>query len=139
MANNRGQFQKGQSGNPKGRPKKERTLSRMLENGGKSRVGPKGETAQRMMVQRVWEGITQGMIRFPDLPDGTPNFIALDAAEWTRLAKLVYDQVDGPPKAELDVTSAGEKLPVIFQIVEGVPSNAARKDTSDGEDEDDDL
>lgn len=133
MMTNKGQFQKGQSGNPKGRPKKERTLSRMLENGGRNKIGPDGETAQRLMVQRIWQGISTGQIDF----DG--RVLELSGSEYTALAKMVFAQIDGPPPAALDVTSNGQTVPVVFQIVEGVPSDTAKKAASDSADEDDAL
>ncbi len=97
----------GQSGNPKGRPPKERALTTLLEKAGSRRVEVDGRklAARKVMVAHIWQGLTSGVIDF-----GGGNVMTLDAQEYIGLAKLVFGQVDGPPKAEMDVTSGGEPL-----------------------------
>lgn len=124
MASNTTTWKTGQSGNPRGRPPKQRALTKLLENAGKRKLNGTDETAQRLLVERVWQGVTTGVIDFGITPTGAPHVIVLDAAGWTRLAKMVYDQVDGPPKAEMDITSAGQPISVLFDIAEGHPSGA---------------
>ena len=100
-----GTWKPGQSGNPKGRPPKNRALTeirakqgcRTLEDfDGKRRSG------KRVVARIMWELATTGKAR---LPDGR----SLDVApkDYLTIVKFVYSQVDGPPKAELDVTTGG--------------------------------
>lgn len=107
MARSSTSFRKGQSGNPKGRPPKKRALTTLLEKGGnrKFKVGDQELAAKKLFVERVWEGLATGQITYPNV--GT---FPLDAQQYIALAKLVLGQVDGPPRAEVDVTSAGNEL-----------------------------
>lgn len=125
--NNAGKWKQGQSGNPKGRPRKERALTRLLENAGRSKLGDSIETAQRLLVRRVWEGVATGRIQFDD------RTMELSSTDYIKLTSMVFGQIDGPPKAALDVTSGGQTIPVLFEIREGSPSDA----TSEGEPDDD--
>ena len=121
----------GQSGNPRGRPPKRRALTDMLERAGRLKLAGASETAQKQMVQRVWEGLSTGRMTFTD--SGGVRVVDLNAAEIIQLAKLVLAQVDGPPKSEMDVTSGG--MPVLFEISQGLPSDVERT-ASDGSDDD---
>lgn len=115
-------WSKGTSGNPKGRPPKTRALTDVLEAAGRKRDKLKASDVKQMMrshilAERVWEGITTGIITFAE-----NRKIELDATDYIGLLKFAYTQIDGPPKAELDLTSDGE--PIAIQIT-GVPSRAA--------------
>ncbi len=121
-------WQPGQSGNPRGRPPKKRALSNMLEHGGRLKLRGSDETAQKQMVKRIWEGLSTGRMVFGNGSD--TRVIELGAADIIALAKLVLSQIDGPPKAEMDVTSAGQA--VHFLISEGAPSDEAQT-ASDGD------
>ena len=57
----------------------------------------------------AWEGLTTGIITFPD-----GKLLTLSPTDWKDLLKWIYAHVDGPPKAELDVTSGGERLEVVY-------------------------
>jgi hypothetical protein len=114
MAQSSTSFKKGQSGNPKGRPPKSRALTALLEKAGKKKITPKpGEPAvprNQFFAEKVWEGLTTGIIKFDDW------VIPLYPADYIALAKLVLGQIDGPPPAAVDVTSAGK--PVQIAMVE---------------------
>lgn len=99
-------FKKGVSGNPKGRPPKKRALTNLLERGGNVKIQTEqGEiSAKKVMVARIWEGLATGKMTFGNIS------IALENDEYISLIKLVLSQVDGPPKGEVDVTSAGEPI-----------------------------
>lgn len=100
-------FKPGQSGNPKGRPKKERTLTKLLETTStrKFLVVDEEIAAKKAFAGHVWEGLATGQINF-----GDNRIIKLDGAEYIALAKFVLGQVDGPPKAEVDVTTGGAAI-----------------------------
>jgi hypothetical protein len=103
---------KGQSGNPKGRPPKERALTSILEKAGSKTLEYEGKriSSKRLVARLVWSGSTTGKLAFPD-----GNTIELTYDDWIELVKFIYQHIDGPPKAELDVTSGGERL--IIQYV----------------------
>lgn len=116
MARSKTTFQPGQSGNPKGRPPKSRALTALLEKAGKKKMPPKPDLPQvqrnQYFAEKVWEGLTTGMIQFENW------VIPLYPADYIALAKLVLGQIDGPPPAAVDVTSAGN--PVQIAMVEVV-------------------
>lgn len=120
-------WSKGKSGNPKGRPPKSRALTDVLEAAGRKKGKLLASDAKQMqrahiLAERVWEGITTGIITFGE------RKIELDATDYIGLLKFAYTQIDGPPKAELDLTSDGE--PLAIQIT-GVPSRAAPPSAGD--------
>lgn len=74
--NGNGQFAKGHSGNPNGRPKKGRALSDLLRTAGNKSHG-EGITRKRALAEKIWE-------------------MALDGD--LSAARLIYEYVDGKPK-----------------------------------------
>jgi len=121
----------GKSGNPNGRPKKERTLSNMLELIGSESVEgvyapaipaepgvptppPVCYTKAQLVARATWEILLTGKTIFPI----SGHEIKVDNDQWIALLKWVYTQVDGPPKTELDVTSGGEQIARIEVIHE---------------------
>lgn len=100
-------FKKGQTGNPNGRPVKNRALTQILETAGNTKIeyGDKATTRKRVLSQLLWQVATTGKAQFPD---GT----ALEVApqDWFGVVKFLYTHIDGPAKTELDVTSNGETI-----------------------------
>lgn len=105
------EWKKGQSGNPKGRPPKSRALTAILEKGGSKTVEYKGKriSGKRLISQLIWELAETGQIEL----DGRTIKVG-SVKEWADIVKWIYSHIDGPPKAELDITSAGEKLGIEY-------------------------
>jgi hypothetical protein len=101
-------FQKGQSGNPSGRPPKSRALTEILERAGNVTVdvGADRKVARkRILADLTWQLATTGSATFPD---GVQ--LNLEPGDWLALLKFLYQHIDGPPKTELDVTSGGQPI-----------------------------
>ncbi len=100
-------FQKGQSGNPNGRPPKSRALTEILERGGSKTVEIDGKhvSGKRLVSMYIWELATTGKVQF----EGRELRVS-SVREWADIVKWIYSHIDGPPKGEIDITSGGEKL-----------------------------
>jgi hypothetical protein len=99
----------GQSGNPKGRPKKERALTEILQRAGSAMVAlPDGtRTSSRSVLARaLWDLATSGKA---ELPGGKVIGLGEDK-DWLPVVKFIYSQIDGPPPAALDLTSNGQTV-----------------------------
>ena len=110
-------FKKGQSGNPNGRPPKNRALTDLLEKAGNVVIDTadgKRSARKRIAAGIAWELITEGKTK---LPNG--ETLKLSPQDWIGLYKWIYQHIDGPPKAGLDITSDGEKviIPSIIEVV----------------------
>ena len=70
-------------------------------------------SGKRLMAQMLWQIATTGKATFPDgtVLEASPRDV-MDIWKW------LYAHIDGPPRAELDVTSGGETMAV--KIVSGV-------------------
>lgn len=78
-------WQPGESGNPKGRPRKQRALSALLRTVGGTHT-EEGLLKRRALAEKVWELALKG---------------DLDAA------KIIYEYCDGKPVQRQEVTGAG--------------------------------
>lgn len=97
-------FTKGQSGNPAGRPPKDRALADMLAAAGKRRVdGPDGVRVDRrkLAVENMWDLLAFGQTWFL----GAPEPFRIAGREYVELAKFVFSHVDGPAVAKLEHSS----------------------------------
>ena len=105
-------WKKGQSGNPRGRPKKARALTALLEKVGAKRL--RGMPSNRQLfAEKIWEGLTTGVITF----DNGERALELTAGEYIALSRMVLAQIDGVAPSAVDVTSDGERVASI-EIVE---------------------
>ena len=88
-------FQPGQSGNPSGRPLKNKSMTTILETALSKTVETKDGRiiGKRLLATLVAEAVTTGRITFPG--DETPSVIGVK--DWTEFVKWIYERVDGKP------------------------------------------
>lgn len=115
----------GVSGNPRGRPPKGRALTEILEKQGKAthkRDGDaRGTPRNKLLADMLWQGLLTGTVV---LVNG--RTLDLTAGDWLDLAQFIYKQIDGPPKAEIDLKS--DDKPVSIQFVMAAPDAAVHDD-----------
>ena len=82
-------WHKGQSGNPKGRPPRSRTMSAMLAVEGSKKIGRR--TRKEIVAQLLWEFAVSGTVQM-----GDQLLVADDPLEWFNAVKWIYNHLDGP-------------------------------------------
>src|SRR3990172_2168720 len=109
-------FQPGQSGNPNGRPPKSRALTALLEKAGGRKISvlqPDGSirliSRKALLADLLWSLALTGQVT---LPDGTRVNVT-SAEELFAVWQFIYKHIDGPPRAELDITSGGQPLLIL--------------------------
>jgi len=104
----------GQSGNPNGRPKKQRALTEILQKRGSKTLEDadgKRRAGKRIVARLLWEGATAGIVTFPG-----GRILQLGSVDWKDIVKFLYAQIDGPPKAQLEL-SGDPNAPQVIEYV----------------------
>lgn len=126
-------YQKGQSGNPNGRPPKNRALTDLLEAAGNATIEQNGKriARKRITASLAWELLTTGKAI---LPSG--DELKLSPQDWLGLYKWIYSHIDGPPKSELDITTGGEQTnKITVEYVDTTPQVTSSAADDQGEPE----
>jgi hypothetical protein len=73
-------------------------------------------SGRRLMARQVWEGITTGVVSFPD-----GKKLSLSPQDWKDFVKWAYGHIDGPPVTAIDLSTNGE-VKVIIEYANDNPS-----------------
>lgn len=121
MANptGKGGFKPGQSGNPAGRPRKNKALTEILDRAGSKTIeyDDKRISSKRLMTRLAWQGVTTGQIRFPD-----GRTLQLSLQDWLDFVQWIFNRVDGPPPKPIEITGM-EGGPVVIQYTGNADPN----------------
>jgi len=100
-------FKPGNVANPTGRPVGQRSIADALRREGQRKVKHKGHWVSQVdvMASMVYSAVTTGQAVL--VGDKT---LTLNPKLWVDLVKFVSVHVDGPAKAELDITTGGQPL-----------------------------
>lgn len=118
-------WQKGQSGNPAGRPKKKRALTQALESSLRKTVVLQDGTrknGKQYLADLALQAITTGEIT---LANGTK--LVLEPDEMMMFWKFYFSQIDGPPPQEVKHSGDEEGGPIRV-VVEYVSDNDENAD-----------
>lgn len=114
-------WEKGKSGNAKGRPPKNRTLTAILEKAGNAKrvVGDKPVATKKLIADLLWEAAATGKVTEPD---GTT--VAVEMGDRLGIIRFLYQHIDGPPKSEVEVSGAGGG-PINHRVDHAIDSDTA--------------
>lgn len=119
---NTGQWRPGQSGNPAGRPKKERALAAILAATGEASRGRSRQSRNEAAAARLYELLETGRI---DLGGG--RFIDASAREWLRAFAFVCQHLDGPYRPGAGLGLADEVLDRVLADLAGQADPATQR------------
>lgn len=98
----KGRWEPGQSGNPQGRARKNKTMTDILETALSKTVDTEdGKVGgKRLLASLVTEAVTTGKVTFPG--DELPSTIGVK--DWTEFVKWIYERIDGKPTEKHELT-----------------------------------
>ncbi len=110
---NNGHWKSGQSGNPKGRPRKRRILTELLQQRGETTlmVGNEGVTAQEALARAVWQFAVTGEVWLAG-----KKLQATSISEWANVVKWLYSHIE--PTSQLEAEASEENEYVIRVVRE---------------------
>jgi hypothetical protein len=126
LISSKGQWQPGQSGNPKGRKPNSRTLAEILRRKGDALVtlGNEQLSAQEALAEAVWQFVITGEVWLMG-----KKLQAQSVGEWASVVKWLYTYAE-PPKARESEAEPEIVVRVLRETKAPVPRAAV-----DGEDE----
>jgi hypothetical protein len=101
----------GETGNPHGRKPTTQTLKAIAEELGKAISRTKELTNNRAMIAALWEAATTGQVKV------NRRTLKLTGAEWIRVCELLFNRIDGLPKAQVELSNE-DGNPFQFVFVE---------------------
>ena len=104
---------KGQSGNPNGRPPKNRALTAILERAGSKTVEVDGKriSGKRFMAQALFEIVTTGKTVL-----ASGREVVAGPQAWLEIVKFLYAQIDRPPPKDINL-GGQEDNPLTIAVV----------------------
>jgi len=132
MAKSKTSFKPGQSGNPKGRPPKNRAMTEILIAAGKKKAsdGEGGTVARnKLLAEMIWKASTGGEVTFhaTNREFGASRTLQLKLPEWIDFVKWLVEQMDGrlsiSMKLEDDTEAATPSTPSQSGPVFYLPEN----------------
>ena len=128
IAQNSSRWGKGQSGNPKGRPAKQRALTELLRLEGEKPVTIGGEVvlAQEALAKAVWQLALTGEVWLMG-----NRLAASSVTEWTQVVKWLYTHVEPPTAVEPE--EQPEVVVRVVRVQRPLPEeNASEEETAGG-------
>lgn len=100
-------FQKGQSGNPAGRPPSERTMAKLIEQMLSQTIDFEGkrQARKRVVATLVARIASEGKIIMPD-----GRLYEFSGYQWFNAVLKILEHLDGPARAAHDLTLNGNLL-----------------------------
>ena len=116
-------FKQGQSGNPHGRPPKDRTYADLI-NKALSHKASNGIARKRVLAELLAEAVTEGRVKFP----ADEQYSRLSMSEWIKFCKDLIAHLEPAPKQDMGLETTGEvTFKVIYDRLSDSSTSAARE------------